>query len=403
MSARAVIVVLAQLVVRQHFDDAAIANAPMTALIDHALKLVAQRGKLCNPPVDGCEVLARNTVGPIAGGLWFGGHRKERADVFDLETEIAGVADETQALHGVVAIAAPVARRAWSSRHQADLLVEADRWDLHAGLSRQSPDRHRFHDKPLDSLVTRDCSVPTVTARGRSMTPRPADTSHDHATTHRPGSEACGCHGNPVFDGLDPRYKRVLWIVIAINAAMFVTEIAAGKIAGSQALLADALDFLGDTLTYGLSLAVIGASLRVRASAALLKGISLTLMGLWVLGTTAYQVLVLGVPRAEIMGVIGVLALGANVASVVLLMRYKDGDANVRSVWLCSRNDAIGNVAVVAAALGVWGTTTAWPDLIVAAAMAGLFLNSSLLILRQAVLEYRTGRDTHALEAGHRH
>ena len=203
-------------------------------------------------------------------------------------------------------------------------------------------------------------------------------------------ADSC-CGANVRFDGLDPRYKRVLWIVIAINAAMFVVEIAAGHIAGSQALQADALDFLGDTLTYGLSLAVIGRSVQTRSYAALFKGVSLTVMGLWVFGSTLYHVLVLGVPRAEIMGVIGFMALAANVASVLLLLRYKDGDANVRSVWLCSRNDAIGNVAVMGAALAVWGTTSAWPDLLVAAIMAGLFLWSSAQILQQGWREYRAG------------
>jgi len=203
-------------------------------------------------------------------------------------------------------------------------------------------------------------------------------------------ADSC-CGANVRFDGLDPRYKRVLWIVIAINAAMFVVEIAAGHIAGSQALQADALDFLGDTLTYGLSLAVIGRSVQTRSYAALFKGLSLTVMGLWVFGSTLYHVLILSVPRAEIMGVIGFLALAANVASVLLLLRYKDGDANVRSVWLCSRNDAIGNVAVMGAALAVWGTTSAWPDLLVAAIMAGLFLWSSAQILQQGWREYRAG------------
>jgi Co/Zn/Cd efflux system component len=193
----------------------------------------------------------------------------------------------------------------------------------------------------------------------------------------------------PVFDGVDPRYKRILWTVIALNAAMFVTEMVAGHMARSQALQADALDFLGDTATYGLSLAVIGASLRIRATAALFKGLSLSLMALWIFGSTLYQTFVLGLPRAELMGGIGLLALAANLASVLLLMRYKDGDANVCSVWLCSRNDAIGNVVVMIAALGVWGTATAWPDLAVAALMAGLFLSSSVQILRQAWLEYR--------------
>lgn len=204
------------------------------------------------------------------------------------------------------------------------------------------------------------------------------------------GADCCG--SNVKFDGLSADYKRRLWLVIAINASMFVVEMAAGALAGSNALQADALDFLGDTATYGISLAVIGATLRTRAWAAVGKALSLSVMALWVLGSTAYHVLVIGVPRAEIMGAIGILALGANVASVLALMKYKDGDANVRSVWLCSRNDAIGNVAVMLAALAVWGTATKWPDLIVAAMMAGLFLYSSLRILQQSVHEMREQR-----------
>ena len=201
--------------------------------------------------------------------------------------------------------------------------------------------------------------------------------------------DTCCSGGVPVFDGLDPRYKRVLWLVIAVNGAMFLTEMVAGQLAGSQALQADALDFLGDTVTYGLSLAVIGASLQTRAKAALAKGVSLSLMALWVVATTVYHTFILGVPVAEVMGSIAVLALAANLASVILLAPYKDGDANVRSVWLCSRNDAIGNAVVMVAALGVWGTATAWPDLGVAALMAGLFLSSSVQILRQAWREHR--------------
>ena len=197
------------------------------------------------------------------------------------------------------------------------------------------------------------------------------------------------CGSNAKFDGLSREYKRRLWLVIALNATMFVVEMAAGHAARSQALQADALDFFGDAVTYGISLAVIGASLKVRATAALAKGVSLLLMGLWVGGSTAYQFLVLGVPKAEIMGGIGFLALAVNLASVMLLVRYKDGDANVRSVWLCSRNDAIGNVAVMLAALGVWGTATAWPDLVVAGLMAALFINSAAQILVQALREYR--------------
>jgi len=197
------------------------------------------------------------------------------------------------------------------------------------------------------------------------------------------------CNQEATFEGLSPDYKRRLWMVIAINAVMFVVEMAAGQAARSQALQADALDFLGDAATYGLSLAVIGASIRVRSTAAIIKGFSLLAMGAWVFGSTIHKVFVQGVPQAEVMGVIGFLALLANLISVALLLRYKEGDANVRSVWLCSRNDAIGNVAVMIAALGVWGTATGWPDLIVAGIMAGLFTTSAVQILRQANVERR--------------
>ena len=198
-----------------------------------------------------------------------------------------------------------------------------------------------------------------------------------------------------VFDGLSDDYKRRLVAVIAINAVMFVVEMVAGQYAGSQALQADALDFLADSLTYGASLFVIGMALRTRSLVALAKGASLFLMGFWVLGSTLYRVFVVGVPEAGVMGIVAALALAANVVSVLLLIGYKDGDANVRSVWLCSRNDAIGNVAVMVAALGVWGTATGWPDLIVAGIMAGLFLTSSVKILRQAWQEYTRGAHVH--------
>ncbi len=206
-----------------------------------------------------------------------------------------------------------------------------------------------------------------------------------------------GCCGHDAkFDGVSDDYKRRLWVVIVLNAIMFAVEMSAGHLAGSQALQADALDFLGDALTYGISLAVIGASLRVRTNAALAKGISLFAMGIWVFGSTIYRVFYVGVPEAQIMGVVGALALATNLASVMLLVRYKDGDANVRSVWLCSRNDAIGNVAVMIAALGVWGTATGWPDLIVAGIMASLFLSSAYQIVRQALQERRAaGTDLH--------
>jgi len=177
---------------------------------------------------------------------------------------------------------------------------------------------------------------------------------------------------------------------------MFSVEMSAGAFAGSRALQADALDFFADTMTYALSLYVIGKSLRLRATVALMKGVSLALMGLWVFGSTAYDVLILETPRAEVMGIVGILALAANLGSVWLLLPHREGDANVRSVWLCSRNDAIGNLAVIAAALAVWISGTAWPDLIVAGMMAALFCWSAFHILRQAWIELRLARDAQA-------
>ena len=202
-------------------------------------------------------------------------------------------------------------------------------------------------------------------------------------------TSCCG-PGQPKFDGATRGFRRALWLVVAINAIMFAVEMAAGVAAGSQALKADALDFAGDTATYALSLAVLGMPLVWRARAALLKGLSLSAMGVGVLALTAWHVLVLDTPHAETMGVVGVAALVANLASVLILLRYRDGDANVRSVWLCSRNDAIGNVAVIVASGAVWATASAWPDLIVAALMAALFVRSSVQILAQARAELRS-------------
>jgi Co/Zn/Cd efflux system component len=199
-------------------------------------------------------------------------------------------------------------------------------------------------------------------------------------------SATCGgCQAK--FDGLSPAYRRVLTLVIAINATMFVVEVFSGYLAASKALQADALDFLGDAATYGLSLYVIGKPAAWRSNAALVKGVTLGLFGLWVLVSTLWRVFAAGVPEAAIMGGIGGLALAANVTAALLLFRFRDGDANVRSVWLCSRNDAIGNLAVIAAAGGVAVTASAWPDLLVAALMAALFLSSSLRIVRQARAE----------------
>ncbi|MEO6014468.1 MAG: cation transporter [Devosia sp.] len=194
------------------------------------------------------------------------------------------------------------------------------------------------------------------------------------------------------FDGMNDEYKRRLMIVTAINIAMFFVEMGAGQAAGSQALKADALDFFADGVTYALSFWAIGKPLAVRTGAAVAKGVSLLAMGLWIAGTTLYQFLFRGVPEAEVMGAIGFLALAANLLSVYLLMAYKDGDANIRSVWLCSRNDAIGNVAVMVAAGFVALMNSGAPDLIVAGVMAALFLSSAYQILRQSWAEWQETR-----------
>ena len=201
-----------------------------------------------------------------------------------------------------------------------------------------------------------------------------------------------GCCEDNVFDGLSPAYKRALIIVIAINATMFVIEMWAGMASGSQALKADALDFAGDAATYGLSLAVIGASIRTRAMASLIKSGSLALIAITVLGMTALRFAEGVPPEAQTMSLVALLALGANVASVIILLKWRDGDSNVRSVWLCSRNDAIGNVAVIVAGLLVAATASALPDLLVAIMLAGLFLRSSIAIARQAMSELRSER-----------
>ncbi|MFT5722228.1 MAG: cation diffusion facilitator family transporter [Motiliproteus sp.] len=206
-------------------------------------------------------------------------------------------------------------------------------------------------------------------------------------------SDGC-CSSNVKFDGASTGFKRALWYVIAINATMFAVELFGGALVGSQALKADALDFLADAATYGLSLWAIGRSVKTRANAAILKGISLLLMGAWVFSSSIYQVFILQVPAAPLMGLIGLMAFAANIGSVLILVRYKDGDANVRSVWLCSRNDAISNLAVIAAAAVVWFTQSAWPDLLVAIFMAGLFTRSAIQILKQAWAE-RTASAEH--------
>ncbi len=196
------------------------------------------------------------------------------------------------------------------------------------------------------------------------------------------------CCSGEVHDKNGP-YRKVLWAALGINAAMFLVELTAGLAAGSASLQADALDFFADAANYAISLSVLGLALAWRARAALVKGVSMGIFGLWVAGNTLWSALVASVPDANLMGGVGLLALFANVGVALLLYRHRGGDANMRSVWICSRNDAIGNVAVIVAALGVLGTDAGWPDVLVATILASLALSGAAHIVQRAGAELR--------------
>ncbi len=185
----------------------------------------------------------------------------------------------------------------------------------------------------------------------------------------------------------NPQWRRALWIALGINAGMFLAEIIAGVSAGSASLQADAIDFLGDAANYAISLSVAGMAIVWRARAALLKGWSLAVLATAVLTSTVWHAYAGASPGAETMSIVGVVALLANGGVALMLYRFRAGDANMRSVWICSRNDAIGNLAVLAAAAGVFGTGAAWPDLVVAGIMAALGISGGWQIIRHANAE----------------
>ena len=178
--------------------------------------------------------------------------------------------------------------------------------------------------------------------------------------------------------------SRTLWIVLAVNAAMFVAELTVGLIAGSVALQADSLDMLGDAFVYAFSLYVVAKSIRWRAVSAMFKGIIMAAFGLAVLGQSIYKMLFGSVPEAELIGVMGSIALAANLFCLYLLTRHRADDVNMRSTWLCSRNDIIANVSVLAAAGLVAWTGTLWPDIAVGLIIATLFLKTSISVLSEA-------------------
>jgi Co/Zn/Cd efflux system component len=208
---------------------------------------------------------------------------------------------------------------------------------------------------------------------------------HDHTSDHDPSHSHAPSAPTQAVDL--PRYRRVLWIALAVNAAMFFVELTAGYRSGSLSLLADAIDFAGDAANYAVSLAVLSAALTWRARTALLKSFCMMGFGIFVLGRALWSVFHGVAPDAATMGAIGFLALVANLTVAWMLYAFREGDANMRSVWLCSRNDAISNIAVMLAALGVVGTGSAWPDLAVAAIMAALALSGGWAVLQHAQRE----------------
>ncbi|MDR0237279.1 cation transporter [Acinetobacter sp.] len=210
---------------------------------------------------------------------------------------------------------------------------------------------------------------------------------------------ACTCSHEPAPQKPNSKFRTALWIALFINLAMFFVELIGGAYAHSSALWADSLDFFGDAVNYAISLAVLGASLYWRATVALFKGAVMALFGLVVIGKTAYAYTQGIPPEAITMGAIGVLALVANVVSAAVLYAFRDGDSNMQSVWLCSRNDAIGNVAVIFAAIGVFGTGSMLPDLIVAVIMATLGLTGGYQVMKKAIQERKlSASDTHIFQ-----
>ncbi len=191
------------------------------------------------------------------------------------------------------------------------------------------------------------------------------------------------------IEALQERQSSILKIVLAINAVMFFIELTAGLLAGSVSLIADSLDMLGDALVYGFSIYVVARGARMKAKAALLKGGIMATFGLFVFGQAFYKMVFPLVPIFEAIGAIGLLGLAANSLCLLLLWRHRADDINMSSVWLCSRNDIIANVSVLCAAVGVWLTSSGWPDIVVGFGLAGLFLRSAVIVTHGAMKEFR--------------
>jgi cation diffusion facilitator family transporter len=205
------------------------------------------------------------------------------------------------------------------------------------------------------------------------------------------GCNSCASDLTTKEESTDPLFRRILWIALVSNGVMFFAEIIGSIVSGSVSLQADALDFFGDAANYGISLFVLGMAINTRAKAALFKGASMALFGIYVIGNAIFQALNDIPPDHTVMGILALLALLVNAGVALLLFRYRAGDSNMRSIWLCSRNDALGNIAVMVAAVGVMLTSSQWPDLLVAILIAGLNLSAAVQVIKQARDELRPG------------
>lgn len=211
-----------------------------------------------------------------------------------------------------------------------------------------------------------------------------------------PGCSTCPSDTAARSGSSDPLFQRVLWIALVANLSMFLVEVVASHFGDSMSLQADALDFFGDAANYGISLFVAGMALTARARASLVKGVTMATFGIWVIGSAVYRAMMGSAPDAAMMGSIAFLALVVNVAVAALLYRYRGGDSNMRSIWLCSRNDAIGNIAVMVAAAGVFTSASRWPDLLVAALIAALSITAAVQVIRLAKTELRSAKVQHS-------
>lgn len=361
---------------RNGLNDPAVGDLLAIAVPTHGRQFVAERGKLPQSLFDRSQVVRRDHLRFPAIAPRLAGERNERADFVDREAQPAAIANEVEPLDITRRVSAATRHSSDRLIEQPDLLVEADRRHLGGGRARQVADHHAA----LISCV--HAGVPFSACFY-------SDWRLYERLMSEPASSSCTCHGDEKRAQHDPAYRHALTVVVVLNLGFGLCELVGGFVADSQALKADSLDFLGDGSISMLGLIALTWSVGARARIALTQGLFLGALGLGVIGFAIWRALNAGVPEAELMGGIGVVALAVNVTSALVLARFREGDANVRAIWLFSRNDAIANIAVIIAAGLVAWTGSAWPDLAVAGIIALLFLHSAYEIVRNALAELR--------------